>query len=64
MPRRLFERFAGTDETTMWRWLGANEVDFDTGPTLALHPEALTVREWLQRKQPPGVRGRQGRTSA
>jgi uncharacterized protein YbjT (DUF2867 family) len=53
MPRWLFERFAGTDETTMWRWLGTNEVDFDTGPTLALHPEALTVREWLERKQAP-----------
>jgi hypothetical protein len=51
--RWLFERFAGTDETTMWRWLGANEVDFDTGPTLAIHPEALTVREWLERKQAP-----------
>jgi len=55
MPRRLFERFAGTDETTMWRWLGANEVDFDTGPTLALHPGALTVREWLERKRALGV---------
>jgi hypothetical protein len=53
--RWLFERFAGTDETTMWRWLGANEVDFDTGPTLAIHPEALTVREWLERKAPVSV---------
>jgi uncharacterized protein YbjT (DUF2867 family) len=53
MPRWLFERFAGTDETTMWRWLGANKVDFDTGPTLAIHPEALTVRKWLERKQTP-----------
>jgi uncharacterized protein YbjT (DUF2867 family) len=42
MPRWLFERFVGTDETTMWRWLGANKVDFDTRPTLAIHPEALT----------------------
>jgi uncharacterized protein YbjT (DUF2867 family) len=64
MPRWLFERFAGTDETTMWQWLGANEVDFDTGPTLTIHPEALTVREWLARKQAPSVRGRQGSTSA
>jgi NmrA-like family len=63
MPRWLFERFAGTGETTMWRWLGTNEVDFDTGPTLATHPEALTVREWLERKQAPSVRRRQGRTS-
>jgi uncharacterized protein YbjT (DUF2867 family) len=64
MPRWLFERFAGTDETTMWRWLGANEVDFDTGPTLAIHPEALTVRQWLERRQAPSVRRQQGRTSA
>jgi uncharacterized protein YbjT (DUF2867 family) len=64
IPRWLFERFAGTDETTMWRWLGANEVDFDTAPTLAIHPGALTVREWLERKQAPSVRRRQGRTSA
>jgi hypothetical protein len=63
MPRWLFERFAGTDETTMWRWPGANEVDFDTGPTLGIHPAALTVREWLERKA-PSVRRRQGRTSA
>lgn len=59
VPRRLFERSAGTDETTMWQWLGANEVDFDTGPTLAIHPEALTVREWLERKQARSVRRRQ-----
>jgi hypothetical protein len=59
MPRWLFERFAGSDETTMWPWLGANEVDFDTRPTLAIHPEALTVREWLERKKAPvGPRAR------
>ena len=64
MPVRLFERFVGTDETTMWRWLRANEIDLDTAPTLAIHPEALTVREWLKRKQAPSVRRRQGRASA
>jgi uncharacterized protein YbjT (DUF2867 family) len=64
MPVWLFERFAGTDETTMWRWLRVNEIDLDTAPTLAIYPEALTVREWLERKQAPSVRGRQGRTSA
>ena len=53
MPRLLFERFAGTDETTMWQWLGANEVEFDTRPTLAIHPEALTVRQWLEQKKAP-----------
>jgi uncharacterized protein YbjT (DUF2867 family) len=53
MPVWLFERFAGTDETTMWRWLRVNEIDLDTAPTLAIHPEALTVREWLGWKQAP-----------
>jgi hypothetical protein len=52
MPRWLFERFVGTDQTTMWRWLGANKVDFDTRPTLAIHPGALTVREWLEQAGP------------
>jgi hypothetical protein len=28
----------GTEETTMWRWLRANEIDLDTAPTLAIHP--------------------------
>jgi hypothetical protein len=64
MPRWLFERFAGTDETTMWRWLGTNQVDFDTGPTLAIHPEALTVREWLVQNKAAASPGRQGRASA
>jgi hypothetical protein len=64
MPLWLFERFVGTDETTMWRWLGANKVDFDTGPTLAIYPAALTVREWLERKQAPVRPGPQGSTSA
>jgi uncharacterized protein YbjT (DUF2867 family) len=52
MPLWLFERFVGTDETTMWRWLGANQIDLDTGPTLDLRAEALTVRKWLARKAP------------
>jgi uncharacterized protein YbjT (DUF2867 family) len=64
MPVWLFERFVGTDETTMWRWLGTNEVDFDTAPTLTIHPEALTVREWLGRKKFPVAPGRRGRASA
>jgi uncharacterized protein YbjT (DUF2867 family) len=64
MPRWLFERFAGTDETTMWRWLGTNEIDLDTAPTLAIHPEALTVREWLERKKALVGPRRHGRASA
>lgn len=47
MPLRLFERFVGTDETTMWRWLRSHEIDLDTRPTLDIHPHALSVRSWL-----------------
>lgn len=47
MATWVFERFSGTDETTMWRWLRTNHIDLDTAPTRAVHPEALTVRGWL-----------------
>ena len=47
MPVRLFERFVGTDLTTMWRWLAVSELDMSTEATRDLLPEALTVRDWL-----------------
>jgi uncharacterized protein YbjT (DUF2867 family) len=53
MPVPLFERFVGTDETTMWRWLREGRIDLDTAPARAIHPEALTVRGWLERRQRP-----------
>ncbi len=49
MPERLFERFAGTDLTTMWRWLRTGRIDLSTEVTRGILPEALTVRSWLQR---------------
>jgi uncharacterized protein YbjT (DUF2867 family) len=47
MPVRLFEKFVGTDLTTMWRWLRTNPTEVDTAVTKALVPEARTVRQWL-----------------
>jgi uncharacterized protein YbjT (DUF2867 family) len=47
MPIRLFERFSGTDETTMWRWLRDNHVDLDTAPAHEVHPGARTVGQWV-----------------
>lgn len=47
MPVRLFERFVGTDLTTMWRWLRTNPTDVDTAGTKALVPGARTVRQWM-----------------
>ena len=47
MPVWLFERFTGTDETTMWKWLRGNHVELDAKPALEIHPDARTVRQWL-----------------
>ncbi|MFI7673157.1 NmrA family NAD(P)-binding protein [Actinophytocola sp. NPDC049390] len=51
MPVWLFEKFVGSDLTTMWRWLRTNPTDVDTTVTKALVPEARTVRQWLQARR-------------
>jgi uncharacterized protein YbjT (DUF2867 family) len=53
MPVWLFKRFGfvGKDLTTMWRWLRTGHVDLDTAPTRAIHPEALTVGDWLSKRK-------------
>lgn len=50
MPQWLFERIVGTELTTMWRWLGSHEFDKSTDATRIILPEAVTVREWLDRQ--------------
>lgn len=54
MPTWIFERFGvvGQDLSRMWRWLRDNEIPLDTKPTLALHPQALTVQTWLSQQRP------------
>ncbi|HJU51099.1 MAG TPA: NmrA/HSCARG family protein [Acidimicrobiia bacterium] len=47
MPMWLFDRFTKRDVIPMWRWLRTGTVSTDTGPTKAIHPQALTVRDWL-----------------
>jgi uncharacterized protein YbjT (DUF2867 family) len=54
MPVWVFERiagYAGKDLPIMWRWLRDGSVPEDVGPTRAIHPGALTVRQWLERRQ-------------
>lgn len=48
MPTWLFERFAGTDLTTMWRWLREADVDLSVDQARELLPEARTVPVWLE----------------
>ncbi|GAA1578698.1 NmrA/HSCARG family protein [Kribbella sancticallisti] len=47
MPVWLFERFVGTDLTTMWRWLAANPVAADPAATAKVLGRVTTVREFL-----------------
>jgi hypothetical protein len=54
MPTWLFERVAGKDLPTMWRWLRTEEVPLDTGPTLAVHPAARTMRQWVEARAAVG----------
>jgi uncharacterized protein YbjT (DUF2867 family) len=49
MPVWAFERFVGSDLTTMWRWLRNGHFDIDTSQTRAIVPSAATVRRWLTR---------------
>jgi uncharacterized protein YbjT (DUF2867 family) len=50
MPAGIFARFGliGQDLNAMWRWLRTADFPLDPGPTLAIHPQALTVRSWLE----------------
>jgi uncharacterized protein YbjT (DUF2867 family) len=51
MPVWLFERFTGTDETTMWRWLREHDMPFDTNPTRDIHPGARNLQNWLAHRR-------------
>lgn len=50
IPEWLFKRIAGTELTTMWRWLGTGQFDKSMQATREVLPEALTVRQWLDRQ--------------
>ena len=47
MPVGLFERFVGTDLTTMWRWLHTARFDMPTQTTRQILPQARTGPQWL-----------------
>lgn len=54
MPLWLFERFVGTDLSTMWRWLRAEDFQPSTETVRQVLPDALTVAEWLRRTRSAG----------
>jgi uncharacterized protein YbjT (DUF2867 family) len=51
LPVWLFDRFTRGDVTAIWRWVKTGEFVVDTAPTRAIHPGALTVREWMVRQR-------------
>ncbi|MCC6455664.1 MAG: NmrA/HSCARG family protein [Caldilineaceae bacterium] len=59
MPIWIFERFGfvGRDLGIMWRWLRDGTVDLDTSATLGIHPNALSVRAWLEKQKSTESKG-------
>jgi len=51
MPVWMFERVAGEDLTTMWRWWRSAKPETDTRTLREIRPDALTVRQWLERRK-------------
>lgn len=58
MPVRMFERVASRDLTRMWRWWHGAQPHVDTGTLREIWPDALTVREWLERQKARSGAGR------
>lgn len=51
LPVWLFDRFTRGDVTAIWRWVETGRFETDTTATRAIHPAALTVREWMVRQR-------------
>lgn len=51
MPEFLFRRFTGDDLIIMWKYLRTATLDVTPETTLAILPEAQTVRLWLARQK-------------
>lgn len=51
LPIWLFDRFTRGDVTAIWRWVRTGHFETDTGPTRAIHPRALSVKDWLIRQR-------------
>jgi uncharacterized protein YbjT (DUF2867 family) len=51
MPTWMFERVASKDLTTMWRWWSEEKPTAETDTVRELHPEALTVADFLRRRR-------------
>jgi uncharacterized protein YbjT (DUF2867 family) len=51
MPVWMFERVAGSDLTTMWRWWREAQPEAETATLREIHPGALTVREFFARRR-------------
>jgi hypothetical protein len=55
MPEFMFRLFTGDDLIRMWKYLRTAELDVPPQATLAILPEAQTVRTWLAQQKQQGV---------
>jgi uncharacterized protein YbjT (DUF2867 family) len=53
LPSWLFKRFGfvGRDLSRMWRWLRTAPIDVTPEATRAIHPGALSVKDWLRQQK-------------
>jgi uncharacterized protein YbjT (DUF2867 family) len=53
MPVWIFKRFGfvGKDLPIMWHWLRETTIDLDTSTTKTIHPQALSVAQWLEKQK-------------
>jgi hypothetical protein len=51
MPKFIFRRFTGDDPLIMWNYLRTAVLDVTPDTTLAILPEAQTIRTWLRQQK-------------
>jgi len=51
MPVWMFKLVVGSDLITMWHWLRTGEIDLNTQPTHAIHPNTLSLEMWLRKQR-------------
>ena len=56
MPVWAFKRVASPELVTMFRWLAETNPDLWTDTLREIVPDALTVREWLERRRDEAAR--------
>ena len=57
MPEFMFRLFTGDDLIKMWKYLRTATLNVTPETTLAILPEAETIRSWLIKQKQKGILG-------